>query len=236
MGGWFCDTRNTTMNNTKRKIMWIPNFRHSESNVMGIATPKTQKKLWATPTTIPGWAKSIGITHYARLRATFWKWGDLETHIRYRRSNEHNPFGSHTRPCHIDSRTLHGYGIPLGGIQLFTGEILFGKCTLKRNCAMCDFKRAKYARRQVSGHVRSTHCYNSSNTNERWDIPFIEQYQYPAHGHQPRNVNESARFGISTDRIRPQEYGGKTNGHVTHVANIMEVRKALLGISLDTSG
>ena len=51
--------------------------------------------------------------------------------------------------------------MPLADIQLYSGEILFGRHATTWICTMCDFKRNTYERQQIYGHVRSTNCYES---------------------------------------------------------------------------
>ena len=104
---------------------------------------------------------------------------DLEFHMRYRCGNEPNPFINTTRPGHLDRRTLHGYGIPPGDIPLFGDKILFGRTQMTWNCMICGYKGNQYERRQVYGHVRATHCYESRKPNGRWNIPSGAQFKEP---------------------------------------------------------
>ena len=102
---------------------------------------------------------------------------DLECHIRYHCGNEPNPFTNTTRPGNLDRRTLHGYGIPPEDIKLFGNKILFGRTQMTWNCMICGYKGNQYEWRQVYGHVRATHCYESRIPNERWNIPLEEQHK-----------------------------------------------------------
>ena len=98
--------------------------------------------------------------------------------MRYHCGDEPNPFQNHTQDVHIDRRTLHGYGIPKEDIRLFQNKIYFDKIEQTWNCVECGYKKDKYGWRQVYGHVRACHCYESRKPNERWNIPINEQFGY----------------------------------------------------------
>jgi len=145
----------------------------------------------------------------------------LEHHLRYHCKNPENPSDGITRNGHIDRRTLHGYGIHPGDIQLFRNKILFDRHTMTWKCMVCNYQRDTYEWKHVYGHVMATHGYTSRKPNGRWNIPTEEQYNGPVKNQLPKNCNPSAKFELQINRIYFNEqattkwtcaiFGGKYN-------------------------
>jgi len=100
---------------------------------------------------------------------------DMIKHREYHCEQEENKYHNHSADGVIDRRAPFGFGIPNNNKRIFGDKADFNATTQTWNCLICNFKRGKYQRYQVFGHIAATHGYTSRIPNERWGIPIDEK-------------------------------------------------------------
>ena len=126
---------------------------------------------------------------------------DLEHHMGFHFENPINPFQNNQPEGEIGRRTPHGFGIPPEGLRAFREKILFDRTNMTWNCALCNFSRNGYQRKQVFGNVRAQRCYTSRKSNERWNIPIGEQYHDPYNQQLPKNIEPLTEFALNIGHV-----------------------------------
>jgi len=134
---------------------------------------------------------------------------DREKHEQYHCGNEENAYRNNSDEGKIGSRTPYGFGIPNNDRRLFNDMALFGVNTQQWKCLLCGYKRDKYQRYQVFGHIASTHGYISRVPNERWGILLNEKYNDPSWQQQPINLKKTQIADIQNERVRIKQKDGK---------------------------
>ena len=134
---------------------------------------------------------------------------DLEYHMRYHCGNEPNPYHPETRMGNINRKTLYGHGIPPTDVQQCKGLIYFDRLKMTWNCTKCQYAMGVYEWRQVYSHVRAVHGYTSRVPNERWNMPFGEQYKPESQEQEHSIVNPAMKMEIQMQSVIIQEYNNQ---------------------------
>jgi len=115
-----------------------------------------------------------------------------EKHEQYHCGNEENAYRNNSKEGIIDRRTPYGFGIPNNDKMIFNDVALLDTQTHHRKC---NYKRGKYQRYQVFGHIAAANGYESRVPNERCDILLNEKFNNQTYQQKPINLkNTNCRY------------------------------------------